>query len=51
MMLYAEDSGLDPEIFEGSNFTTVAHKEVAYHQFGRFVVVQEVSKQHFCYCW
>lgn len=50
-MLYIENSGPKPELFEGSHFTTVAHGEVAYHQFRRFVVVQEVSKQFFCYCW
>jgi len=51
MMLYIENSGPPPELFDGSDFTTVAHEGVAYHQYRRFVVVQEVSRQYFCYCW
>ncbi len=50
-MLYIENAGPDPKVFEGSNFTTVAPGEVAHHKPRRFVVVKEMSNQHFCYCW
>lgn len=53
MMLYIENAGetADRASQGGTNFTTVAHGEVAYHQFRRFVVVKEMSDQNFCYCW
>lgn len=53
MMLYIENAGetagLGP--LNGTNFTTVAYGEVAHHQFRRFVVVEEMSDNNFCYCW
>ena len=52
MMLYIENAGpTDRTESGGSNFTTVGDGEVAFHQFRRFVVVQEMSEQLFCYCW
>ena len=54
MMLYIEDAGppAPPKnVFEGTNFTTVAYGEMAYHQARRYVVVEERSDQSFCYCW
>ena len=51
-MLYIENAGpVDPKNCAGSNFTTVAHGEIAYHQHRRFIVVEEMSDQFFCYCW
>ncbi|MCJ1427347.1 hypothetical protein MMC29_005250 [Sticta canariensis] len=52
MMLYIENAGetADRAGPGGTNFTTVAHGEVAHHQFRRFVVVKEMSDQNFCYC-
>ncbi|MCJ1465142.1 hypothetical protein MMC07_003758 [Pseudocyphellaria aurata] len=52
MMLYIENAGetADRASQGGTNFTTVAHGEVAHHQFRRFVVVKEMSEQNFCYC-
>lgn len=52
MMLYIENAGETADFAGqgGTNFTTVAHGEVAHHQFRRFVVVKEMSDQNFCYC-
>ena len=56
MMLYIENAGpvVDPaykNAFEGSNYTTVAPGEFAYHTHRRFVVVKEMSDEFYCYCW
>jgi len=52
MMLHIENAGpMEKKPMGGSNFTTVAHGEVAYSQFRRFIVVKEMPGQKFCYCW
>ena len=53
MIFYIENAGAKAEANQlaGPSFTTVAHGEQAHHQFRRFVVVKEVSKEHYCYCW
>ena len=50
-MLYIENAGPVENPISKFHFTTVAHGEVAYHQFRRFIVVKEMSDQLFCYCW
>lgn len=53
MLFFIENAGetSDRNYLGGNSFTTVAHGEVAHHQFRRFVVVEERLNQDFCYCW
>ena len=53
MLFYIENAGGNSDANKrmGPSFTTVAHGEHAHHQFRRFVVVREKSKEYYCYCW
>lgn len=53
MMFQIQNAGetSNPAFFDNRNFTTVAHGEIAHHQFRRFVVVEARHGDDFCYCW
>lgn len=53
MMFQIQNAGAtsDRGILDGPNFTTVAHGEVAHHQFRRFVIVETRPGNNFSYCW
>lgn len=52
IMLKVDNAGdkIDRSGRSAKSFTTISFGEVAHHQFRRFIVVEECSKEHFCHC-